>query len=365
MTSDVNKKAVELHRAAMQHMDAAQAARRAGKAVVARRATERALSLECDAASLVEEEPTRSVLRRSAAAMALGVGAHRTAERMIASALAGDPPEEIANELRDLLEQVYFSRHLDVRGMRLTDDQFQMSLAGNEVSFGMARSERFLKRVDDMRKLILRTAGRVANDNFDETTKTKEPLEVYVSVPRAASFAVSFRIARPKDQEPLPTMAKVKPEAVVAELLECFDLLNQRHDAALRARFPNQAYYRNFIALARQIAPDGLNVRLVGLTAGQNHRRVEFIRVGKSIATLEPNDAQLGFEEHIGRLLFADERKRSVIKIVSPGKQQQVFVPQGMMADIVRPLWGTDVVATVTREGKKATLLGIRRLTET
>ena len=29
------------------------------------------------------------------------------AERLIATAFAGFPPEEIANELRDLLEQVY------------------------------------------------------------------------------------------------------------------------------------------------------------------------------------------------------------------------------------------------------------------
>ena len=30
------------------------------------------------------------------------------AERLIAAALSGDPPDEIAEELRDLLEQVYF-----------------------------------------------------------------------------------------------------------------------------------------------------------------------------------------------------------------------------------------------------------------
>jgi hypothetical protein len=34
----------------------------------------------------------------------------REAERLIAVALSGDPPDEIAEELRDLLEQVYFDR---------------------------------------------------------------------------------------------------------------------------------------------------------------------------------------------------------------------------------------------------------------
>jgi len=37
----------------------------------------------------------------------LGTGLF-TRERLIAAALSGDPPDEIAEELRDLLEQVYF-----------------------------------------------------------------------------------------------------------------------------------------------------------------------------------------------------------------------------------------------------------------
>ncbi len=52
-------------------------------------------------------EPTRSVLHRSAASLAIDCGEFREAERLIAVALSGNPPDEIADELRDLLEQVY------------------------------------------------------------------------------------------------------------------------------------------------------------------------------------------------------------------------------------------------------------------
>ena len=52
-------------------------------------------------------EPSRSVLHRSAASLALQCGEFREAERLIAGALAGFPPDEVADELRDLLEQVY------------------------------------------------------------------------------------------------------------------------------------------------------------------------------------------------------------------------------------------------------------------
>ena len=52
-------------------------------------------------------EPSRSVLHRSAASLAEQCGEFREAERLIAVALSGNPPEEIAEELRDLLQQVY------------------------------------------------------------------------------------------------------------------------------------------------------------------------------------------------------------------------------------------------------------------
>jgi len=54
-------------------------------------------------------EPTRSVLLRSAASLALDCHDTREAERLIAIGLAGNPPAPIADELRDLLETVYFS----------------------------------------------------------------------------------------------------------------------------------------------------------------------------------------------------------------------------------------------------------------
>ena len=70
-----------------------------------------ALRSEAAAAELVRDnlaaEPTRAVLYRSAASLAIDCGEYREAERLIATALAGNPPEEIAQELRDLLLQLY------------------------------------------------------------------------------------------------------------------------------------------------------------------------------------------------------------------------------------------------------------------
>ena len=61
------------------------------------------------------DEPTRSVLLRSAASLAIECGLWREAEKLAALGLAGNPPAGLADELRDLLEQVSLSGQLRAR----------------------------------------------------------------------------------------------------------------------------------------------------------------------------------------------------------------------------------------------------------
>ncbi len=78
--------------------EAAEVARIRGKADEAASLLEQAFAQEKKAAALVaakvEFEPTRSVLHRSAASLALECGRVRDAEQLIAAALSGNPPEE-------------------------------------------------------------------------------------------------------------------------------------------------------------------------------------------------------------------------------------------------------------------------------
>ena len=71
---------------------------------------EQAFELERQAAmSLLDRddlEPTRSILFRSAAALAKKCYKYQDAEKMIEFGLAGNPPEYVAEELRELLDAV-------------------------------------------------------------------------------------------------------------------------------------------------------------------------------------------------------------------------------------------------------------------
>ena len=102
----------ELHQSAMENADLALAAQRTGNDEGARSLFRAAFDLERQAAAMLsplpDAEPSRSVLHRSAASLALDCGEYRQAEILICEALRGYPPDEIAEELRDLLEQVNF-----------------------------------------------------------------------------------------------------------------------------------------------------------------------------------------------------------------------------------------------------------------
>lgn len=113
-TPDERQRAQKLHNEAMDKAEEAFLFQRKGYLVFFEQTTREALEAETAAATLiapyVDMEPTRSVLHRSAAALALDLGEWRIAERLICTALSGSPPPEIAEELRDMLETVISNR---------------------------------------------------------------------------------------------------------------------------------------------------------------------------------------------------------------------------------------------------------------
>ena len=88
--------------------------RRRGNEKQAAELFEQALELELKALDEITEpvEPTYSILHRSAGWLALDCNKPRLAEQLACKVLAGDPYPKIAEELRDLLDQINFRRQL-------------------------------------------------------------------------------------------------------------------------------------------------------------------------------------------------------------------------------------------------------------
>ena len=198
--------AAERHRQAMDFAERAFLARIQGQSAEAMRLFKEAFQAELAAIKCLptsdSDEPNYSVLHRSAATLALDCGDPETAEKLAAAALAHSPPAEIAEELRDLLEQVYFLRHLRVRGVTLAEDEMQMSLAGRGVGYGVVPSDEFMVRVSTTSKAFYRIVERRSGRPFRESGPVGKGLtaqyELFVSVPRAASFAITLKLGQPR-----------------------------------------------------------------------------------------------------------------------------------------------------------------------
>lgn len=353
-----------LHQEAMEQADLAELARRQNDELAAFQHTVRAFELESQAAGLVaptNREPTRSVLHRSAATLALECKRLREAERLVATALAGDPPEAILNELRDLLERIHFERHLELRGIALQSGEVQVSLTGDEVSFGMVLSDLAVERVKDIEKLIIRTAERKRGLPYRKAGRpkgeTEDLFKVYISVPRAASFAFTLRLG---------TSGELfgQQDDVVNEVLECVDLVNANKLDELRERIPDETYLRNFIGLSQKIAPDGEQIKMVGFTAvrPEGERRTTLTRTKREISTGDHSGTAKSADTSTverntitleGVLGYANSlRQTHAIRLkMDSGRTQTVLVPEGLMDDIVRPYWHKRVVIRAFEAG--------------
>lgn len=359
----------ELHDKAMDLAELAFLSKMRGEFDKADDFTKQALLFEIKASDLARvantPEPTFSILHRSAASLAIDCKEFREAERLIAIALSFNPPTEIAEELRDLLEQVYYYRHLDIRGVTLTPDEFQLSIAGRGVGYGIAPFNKVFDRIKHIIRLISRTAERKLDKPFREKgrigKKFEEYFEFHLTVPRAASYAMSFKIGRPKDQLSLPGFHFTSD--VVDELLYCLELFKYSDELSLKKQIHDEAYYNNFIALSRQIAPDGDDIRFVGFTAirGNKKKAVSLTKPKEEcINTISKKTGDVFTIE--GTLLFADSTKeKGKIKIIDQdGKDYSLIVPKGMMSDIVRPMWEYVVIASVMQTDKGIQLQDIK-----
>ena len=325
-------------------------------------------ALEFELAAIAELDASDgllwSILHRSAGSLALDCRRFRQAEQIAARALAGEPDPEIAEELRDLLENIYFHRHLDLKGIAFQDSQLQFSLSGPEVGNGVAELSTVYGRVNDSAQLIYRTAERKQGMPFRErgapAKEIRESHLMLLSPPRSGSFAVMMQFGSPT-QPPLPGMS---PSAVIVdEFMDLIELVDRSRVEEIQEIISDQAYLRNFLGLAKKIAPDGERFRQVGFTAmrGASERSVEMTTPAAELPS--PNIVEMMEQpaepvEIKGTLRFADARQgnSNAIRVTDGNLSSRVIVPPGMMNDIVRPLWDHRVVIQAVRKGRTLTL---------
>lgn len=366
----------DLHKRAMQYNDLALIAKKDNPSLVNEYFL-KAFEFEKQAyilfASQSVEEPTRSILLRSTANLAYHAGKLAEAEKFVATALAGNPPPSIADELRDLFQQINFHRHLELHGYQLGNNELQLSLSGNEVGHGIIRKSEFTTRIDVLEKLSYRTAERLRKKPFQENSSKKKShvveLDAFLSVPRAASFAVTVKFGEYTNEPTFPGMES--QITLIDDIFTNLSLVNENNEEALMDTIPDEAYRNNFIGLSKQLLPDGDKVNLVGLTIVRNNEEVMLpitrtkSNLSFNIAKFKKRETYRNIDQPIelrGFLTYADSQKSAIKLTDADNKEHKIIIPKGLMADVVKPFFEEEVIILGTQTVNGVIFSGINAL---
>ena len=360
----------ELHHQSMQFAQQAMVARSKGDSQSAIDYAKLALDLEMEAASRISKdkasEPTRSILYKGAASLAYQAYEYEIAERLIFEALSGFPPPRIKQELKDLYEQINFATHLQVRDVVLQDAQVQLALTGNDVGSGLIPYSSFRERVGAFITLIDRTMRRLMGQTYQVRgggSLLTRPFIPLISSPRIGSFAVTIEVAQKTE---VATTFLTSGQNIIDRVVNGLALVQNQDTIALREEISDERYYINFLSMAHQLAPDGEQIKRVGLTTSS--REVAFTipkhKVAIPIPSLSTADTahEVTMLRYQGVLDEASARGNGRLGFTSDqGSTIDLTVQEGM-DDLVRAHFNYHVEVVVQRNGRRNLLLQIDKI---
>ena len=373
---DSVQRAESAHREAMEFVDAAFLAGRSGNVQKEGEYNRQALEKEREAANAIHHrydlEPSRSVLYRSAATLAFRCDELREAERLVACALASETvPSEIAEELRDLMQDVNCFRHHQLKGIELQPNELQFSMEGPAVGHGLAQVDLFNSRVTKIKSLLNQTMSRLLNPDSEASLSRAQSnaQSIFLSVPVAASYAISFRLGTMQDS--LPGIDQSVPglefsAKVIDEFMTCIEFVNGRNLEGLRDRISNEEHSRKFYSDSKEIAPDGVEIHSLGFTTtphAAGNRTVAFITPKSVLQDLDIGDSTIpseGIVEIQGLLLEANATKQKIgsIQIIDSSEKKQIIqVPRESISEIVREMFGRQVTVSAKHDGSRLFLI--------
>jgi hypothetical protein len=368
----------DLHQKAMNLAEEAFIAQRNGDDIRANELFSKSLSFEQQAAEQlplnIESEPTRSILYRSAASLAYNCKEYELADRLIAIGLSGYPPVDIKEELKNLYEDINFMRHLKTNGLIIDKNQWLMTIAGDVVSYGATAADYLMMRVERVSSLFYRTVERMLSQPYRTTGSVdkivKQNYGLFINSFAPGSFAVAFQVGTPDPQVEIPGIEKIMPiesELVVDEIMNCFAIFESNEPKKLKEHINDKHYYENFVGLAKQIAPDGKKINLVGFTTIRNgtdkpvalrKSRKEIQEDFKEVDTGEKIDSSRISFLKFGVLMYANTPVRGVygtVKLLEKDTNHKfdLKVPISIMKDVVQPYYEEHVsIQGYEKDGK-------------
>lgn len=334
-----------LHNEAMSLAQDAYMARETGQDEQALGLAARALELEVDAAEMIplapESEPTRSILYRSAASLAMQARQFERALRLAGQGLAGFPPPRVISEITDLIGEIQYQANLDRLELRISDQNVKFRLSGPGVGPGQVRFRELDKRLSAFFKLTDRMFRNRQGQPFQArgpAPKRVERLEPVIAGFEAGSFIVNVRFEIKKN------LLWTTPFQAVNDVIDGLDMVQANDFDRLSQHVGGGDYFEHFVGQAREMAPDGEAIASVYVTTSE--REVSFTSLRDEILapiskiSEVPSDRDRRTLE--GLLQLADASQN----LVRLNTKDFVVVREGLK-DVVQEYFGEQVAMTV------------------
>lgn len=351
----------DLHDAAMSLAVKAQQAHNSINIELERQLARQACELEEQAAVQLlpdpSDEPTRAILFCSAASLAWQAGDVAWCKRLCHDGLRGFPPPEYEADFNELLDKATLSDHLDVRGIELHQGEFQMSLVGNVAAAGIVPITELTNRIVHITSLLMQRIRLSLGKPFTDLRKRvslADDFVTYANAWRPGSFALTIGLTRPPNKKQLLPIkgVEVDPSSIVEDVISDLGLLSNGLFDTLEKRIGDNPYLVHFMAHAKEIAPDGKRIKMVGLTRNENRISFQLPRSKiKKLTSHSIHDSEDGMQTISGLLTQANIDNVSLGLRLEGGKLITLKVKEGL-EDIVRNYFGKKVEATGVFSGK-------------
>lgn len=344
-----------------------------GDTAAAERLFLEASAYEAEAASLIsiapENEPTRSILYLGAASFAWSGKNLSEAERLCAYGLAGFPQNSTRNDLYKLIDEIKYELIWREQAAAMEDAELSMRLYGDGIRFGSAPLKSVLKRVESLAALCSRTVQRIVGNPYDDIRKkdsNARPFMAEMAVDAPGSFGVKLKFSRLVGEQ--ISLFQPEPEVVLNDIIKNIDLMTSGDFETLQKNIPDESYLVNFIAAAKEIAPDGATIRTVGLAT--KNKKISF-NVGKielkqsseeAIPSLVPTKKD--YPDRLRGYLDVADRKRGTLTLTDEeGKEYRTKVKSGL-EEVARKYFGSFVEVEYSKKGRAIVLTDIQSLEE-
>ena len=227
-----------------------------------------------------------------------------------------------------------------------------------------------MNRISYFKDLTVRTVERLSGKNFRKSgpiaPEHKKIIDnAYITSFHAASMAFRLKFGNPREPK-LPGFSSYS--TIIDDITANITLINDDKIDTLKERIKETAYFDNFLAITKELAPDGNIVNLFGITSikqGQERKTPltvkrekisEVIRVNQLESGISENKLTKGSNQTVTGILKVANATTNTVQINSDGLKINMKVPDGL-SDIVRKYWDEKVIVDYYIKNQKENLL--------